>query len=144
PRDLQRRAFRQQLDLAADLDLPVIIHSREAQAEVMATLADWARAFPKARGVLHSYSGSAEHLPEVLAQGFHIGLTGPVTFPKAEGVRAVARAAPLERVLIETDAPYLTPVPHRGQRNEPAYVKHVAEKLSEVRGLTLAAVTAQT
>ncbi len=143
PPEAQRRAFRRQLDLAAELALPVIIHSREAHADVLATLREWALT-PGARGVLHSYSGDRTQLPEVFQLGFYIGLTGPITFPKAAELRAVAQAAPLEKILLETDAPYLTPAPHRGRRNEPAYVKLTAEKVAEVRGLSYEIVTAQT
>jgi TatD DNase family protein len=144
PPDAQKRAFREQLELAADLDLPVIVHCRDAHHEVLAILREWARAFPKARGVLHSYSGDRAQIKNAVDVGFWIGLTGPITYPKAEEMRAVAREAPLERIVIETDAPYLTPAPNRGKRNEPAYVRQVAEKLAEVRGETIEAVATQT
>jgi len=128
PRDVQRRAFAEQLALAAELRLPVVIHSREAHADVLAALRGW-----EGTGVLHSYSAGPEHLEEVLGLGFSIGISGPVTFPKAERLREVAAAVPLERLLVETDCPYLTPVPYRGRRNEPAYVQYVVEAVACAR-----------
>jgi len=128
PRPVQRRAFAEQLALAAELGLPVVVHSREALDDVLAALQGW-----KGTGVLHSYSGGPERLEEVLELGFSIGISGPVTFPKAEPLRAVAAAVPLERLLVETDCPYLTPVPYRGRRNEPAYVRYVAQAVARAR-----------
>ena len=130
PRPVQRQAFADQLALAAELGLPVIVHSREALDDVLAALQGW-----EGTGVLHSYSGGPERLEEVLELGFSIGISGPVTFPKAERLRAVAEAVPLERLLVETDCPYLTPVPHRGRRNEPAYVRYVAQAVARARGM---------
>ena len=128
PRPVQRRAFADQLALAAELGLPVVVHSREALDDVLAALQGW-----KGTGVLHSYSGGPERLEEVLELGFSIGISGPVTFPKAEPLRAVAAAVPLERLLVETDCPYLTPVPYRGRRNEPAHVRYVAQAVARAR-----------
>jgi len=130
PRPVQRRAFAEQLALAAELELPVVIHSREALDDVLAALRGW-----EGSGVLHSYSGGPERLGEVLELGFSIGISGPVTFPKAEPLRAAAAAVPLERLLVETDCPYLTPVPYRGRRNEPAYVRYVAQAVARARGM---------
>ena len=130
PRPVQRQAFADQLALAAELGLPVIVHSREALDDVLAGLRGW-----EGTGVLHSYSGGLERLEEVLELGFSIGISGPVTFPKAERLRAVAEAVPLERLLVETDCPYLTPVPYRGRRNEPAYVRYVAQAVARARGM---------
>jgi len=130
PRPVQRRAFAEQLALAAELELPVVIHSREALDDVLAALRGW-----EGSGVLHSYSGGPEWLGEVLELGFSIGISGPVTFPKAEPLRAAAAAVPLERLLVETDCPYLTPVPYRGRRNEPAYVRYVAQAVARARGM---------
>jgi TatD DNase family protein len=130
PRPVQRRAFADQLALAAGLDLPVVVHSREALDDVLAALRGWEGA-----GVLHSYSGGPERLDEVLDLGFSIGISGPVTFPKADRLRAVAAAVPLERLLVETDCPYLTPVPYRGRRNEPAHVRYVAQAVARARGM---------
>jgi TatD DNase family protein len=131
PRPAQRRAFRDQLALASALGLPVVVHSREAHDEVLATLQDW-----EGTGVLHTYAGGPERLDDVMAMGFCIGISGPVTFPKAERLREVVQAVPVDRLLVETDCPYLTPAPHRGKRNEPAYVKHVAEAAAQVRGVS--------
>jgi TatD DNase family protein len=132
PRPVQRRAFADQLALAAELELPAVVHSREAHDDVVTALRGWTGS-----GVLHSYSGGPERLEEVLALGFYVGISGPVTFPKAERLRAVAAQIPLERLLIETDCPYLTPVPHRGRRNEPSYVRHVAEAVARARGVPM-------
>ena len=129
PRPVQRRAFADQLALASELALPVVVHSREAHADVLAALREW-----EGTGVLHSYSGGPERLEEVLGSGFFIAISGPVTFPKANRLRAVASAAPLERLLVETDCPYLTPKPYRERRNEPAYVRYVAEAVARARG----------
>jgi TatD DNase family protein len=131
PRPAQRRAFRDQLALASALGRPVVIHSRDAHDEVLATLRDW-----EGTGVLHTYAAGPEHLDDVIAMGFFVGISGPVTFPKAERLRDVARTVPLDRLLVETDCPYLTPRPHRGRRNEPAYVKYVAEAVAQARGTT--------
>ena len=130
PRPVQRQAFADQLALAAELGLPVVVHSRDALDDVLAALRGW-----EGTGVLHSYSGGPERLEEVMELGFSIGISGPVTFPKAEPLRAVAAAVPLERLLVETDCPYLTPVPYRGRRNEPAYVRYVAEAVARARGM---------
>jgi TatD DNase family protein len=130
PRPVQRQVFADQLALAAELELPVVVHSREALDDVLAALRGW-----EGSGVLHSYSGGPERLGEVLELGFSIGISGPVTFPKAEWLRAVAAAVPLERLLVETDCPYLTPVPYRGRRNEPAYVRYVAQAVARARGM---------
>jgi TatD DNase family protein len=130
PRPAQRRAFADQLALAADLKLPVVVHSREAHDDVLTALQGW-----DGTGVLHSYSAGPERLEEVLGLGFSVGVSGPVTFPKADRLRAVAAAVPLDRLLVETDCPYLTPVPHRGRRNEPAYVQYVVEAVARARGV---------
>jgi TatD DNase family protein len=144
PHDMQARAFRQQLELATELDLPVIIHCRDAFDDVLSILREWHSSNDRARGVMHSFSGDRKQAEAVFKIGFWIGITGPITFPKSDEMRAVAQTAPLEHIVIETDAPYLTPIPYRGKRNEPAYVRHVAEKIAEVRGLTIETVAAQT
>jgi len=129
PRPVQRRAFGEQLVLAAELGLPVVVHSREAHRDVLAALRGWGGS-----AVLHSYSGGPALLAEVLALGFAIGIAGPVTFKKAHALRAVASRVPLERLLVETDCPHLTPEPLRGRRNEPAYVRYVADAVARARG----------
>lgn len=145
PRDVQRRVFADQLALAAELALPVVIHSREAHDDVLAALRGWSGLPPGGgteggTGVLHSYSAGPERLEEVLGLGFSIGISGPVTFPKANRLRAVAAAVPLERLLVETDCPYLTPQPYRGRRNEPAYVRYVVEAVASARRMPAEAV----
>lgn len=139
PRPAQRRAFADQLALAAELHLPVVVHSREAHDDVLVALQGW-----EGTGVLHSYSAGPERLEEVLGLGFSIGISGPVTFRKADQLRAVAAAVPLERLLVETDCPYLTPVPYRGKRNEPAYVRYVVEAVARARGVPAEAVAQAT
>ena len=128
------------------MSLPVIIHNREAFADVTGMLAEWGRGRETAKpfGVLHSFSGDRAQVEPSLKLNFLLGLTGPITFPKADEMRAAARDAPLSTLLIETDAPYLTPAPFRGRRNEPAYARYVAEKLAEVRGEALETVMKQT
>jgi len=141
PRPVQRRAFADQLALATELALPVVIHSREAHDDVLAALQGWKRSFPEGEavvrsGVLHSYSAGPGRLEKALELGFSIGISGPVTFPKAHRLRAVAAAVPLERLLVETDCPFLTPEPYRGRRNEPAYVRYVVEAVARARGMS--------
>ncbi len=141
PRDVQRDAFRRQLALAAEAGLPIIIHEREAAEEVMAILDaedGWARG-----GAWHCCSVSPE-LAVVIAQRLYVGIAGWVTFSKAENIRALVRAVPLERLLIETDAPYLAPVPFRGKPNEPAHVRLVAQAVAKVKGIAAAEVEQQT
>ncbi len=141
PRDVQQRAFEDQLSLAARVELPVIIHNREASDDVMATLESWAADLPASlrgrAGVLHSFSANTAIAERALAAGFYIGFTGPVTFKNADELRRVAAMVPLDRMLVETDGPFLTPVPHRGQRNEPAYVPFIAERLAAVRNTSV-------
>jgi TatD DNase family protein len=137
----QQQAFRAQLELASQLARPAIIHDRDAHAQVMAALS--AVTLP-AGVVLHAFSGEAAMAEAVLAAGYFLGVDGPLTYKKNERLRAIFQAAPLERILIETDAPYLTPQARRGTRNEPAFVRHVAEKLAEVRHSTLEQVAAAT
>jgi TatD DNase family protein len=128
PRPVQRQAFSDQLALALELGLPVVVHSREAHGDVLAILRGW-----EGTGVLHSYSGGPRLLAEVLSLGFVIGISGPVTFRKAASLREVAASVPAGRLLVETDCPYLTPEPHRGRRNEPAYVRYVAAAVARAR-----------
>jgi TatD DNase family protein len=130
PRSVQRRVFAEQLALAGELGLPVVVHSRDAHDDVLAALREW-----KGTGVLHSYSAGPGLLEEVLALGFSVGISGPVTFPKADALREVAAAVPMDRLLVETDCPYLTPKPYRGRRNEPAYVQYVVEEVARVRDM---------
>ena len=136
PREVQVNVFRRQLRAARDLNLPVIIHTREAEAETIDTLkSDYDGA--DRRGVFHCFSGSEDLAKRALEIGFMISFSGIVTFKKAEELRNIARRVPLDHLLIETDCPYLTPVPHRGKRNEPAYVVEVARCLAGLHGLEI-------
>ncbi|MGD2144839.1 MAG: TatD family hydrolase [Anaerolineae bacterium] len=128
PRPAQRRSFRNQLALASALGLPVVVHSRDAHEDVLATLRDWG-----GTGVLHTYAGGPEHLNQVMEMGFSIGISGPVTFADADRLREAVSAVPSDRLLLETDCPYLAPEPHQGKRNEPAYVRYVAEAVARAR-----------
>ena len=122
PREIQRNVLRAQLQLASELKLSVIIHNREADEDLLKIVAE----FPEVRGVFHCFTSSEDIAQRVLAKGFHLGFGGMTTFKNAGNVRVVARLCPLEKMLLETDAPYLAPVPQRGKRNEPAFVAHVA------------------
>jgi TatD DNase family protein len=141
PRDVQRETFVAQLDLARQVDKPVIIHDRDAHAETMAILRENG---PNWRGVLHCFSGDREMALEAIQMGLYISFAGPVTFQNAHRLQKLARELPLERIVIETDCPYLAPQPHRGQRNEPAYVRWVAAKIAALRALPLEKVAQAT
>jgi len=132
PRDVQRTAFAKQLALAQDVGLPVVVHSRDAHEDVLAILRNSGGC-----GVLHSYSAGLAHVAEIIGLGFSVGISGPVTFRKSQELRDVAAAVPLERLLIETDCPYLTPEPRRGRRNEPAYVLYTAQAIAAARQQSL-------
>lgn len=142
PKDQQKRAFEAQLTLAKALELPVIIHNREASDDVMDILEAWSndlppsfRARPGGIGVLHSFSATRAIATRALEAGFCLGFTGPITFKNAEDTRRVAAMTPLERILVETDGPFLTPMPYRGKRNEPAYIPYIVERLAAVKGI---------
>ena len=136
PRDVQREVFRRQLQAARACDLPVIIHTRNADADTMEILRSECQQTSRG-GIMHCFGGSMELARAAVELGFYISFSGNVTFKKAEDLRAIAAQIPLERLLIETDCPYLTPVPYRGKRNEPARVVEVARCLAQVRGLGL-------
>lgn len=139
PREVQRNVFRRQLEMAAELKTPIAIHTREAWSETVDCLREvWAGAGNG--GIFHCFSGGPAEAEEALALGFCLGVGGVITFPRAEGLRAAVAATPLNRLLLETDAPYLAPVPYRGKRNEPAHLIHAARKLAEVKGVSLEAV----
>jgi len=141
PRDVQVDAFRRQLTLANRLDLPVVIHTRDAEPETLAVLGE----IPAKRGgQVHCYTGSMGTAKRLLELGFHIGFTGIISFKNAGELREVVAMVPMERLLIETDSPYLAPLPHRGKRNEPAFVRHVAEVVAGIKGLEIEAVIAIT
>jgi TatD DNase family protein len=141
PRTLQQEAFATQLDLARRLHLPVIVHNRDAHADTLSLLR---AAGGGLRGVMHCFSGDLELARQVLDLGLHLGLAGPLTYPKATCLAEVARWAPMDRLLVETDCPYLAPQPCRGRRNEPAYVRWVAERLAELRGCPFTVVAQAT
>jgi TatD DNase family protein len=131
PREIQLQAFRAQMALAAELNLPVIVHEREAHADGMAVVDE----FPSVKGVFHCYSGSAEMALELVKRGWYIGFTGVLTFKNARKALEVAAAIPLERLVLETDCPYMAPEPFRGKRNHPGYLYRMAERLAELRGV---------
>ncbi len=148
---IQSQAFQAQLELAAELGKPVIIHSREAATDTIEMLEEFtrhssSRSIPVGliTGTLHSYFDDLSVMQRAFAIGFYCGITGPITFKKSDREREILRQVPLDRLLIETDSPFLTPVPHRGQRNEPAYVRHVAETIAQVQGIPLDVVARQT
>lgn len=142
--ETQARVFHAQLELAAELNKPVVIHSRDAAPDVMTILENFTHHASRLTGTLHSYFDDLAIAQRAFAIGFTIGVTGPLTFKKAEREREIIQQVPLDRVLIETDAPFLTPMPHRGERNEPAYVKHTAEMMAQVRGQSIEEVARQT
>ena len=129
-RELQHRVFEEQLKLAKDLDVPVVVHDREAHGDVMEYLRKY-----KPKGLLHCFSGSVEMLKEVLKLGMSISLGGTVTFKNARVPLEVADAVPLDRLLLETDAPYLSPVPFRGKRNDSSNIIYTAQKIAEIKGI---------
>lgn len=135
PRDVQRSAFKSQIELAKQLGLPIIIHSREADQETFDTVK--AAQDGKLKVLLHCYSGSAELAEEYLKLGCYISLAGPVTFKNARVPKEVAEVVPLDRLLVETDSPYLTPEPYRGKRNEPMFVKYVAQQIADLKGISM-------
>lgn len=132
PKDLQQKVLRRQLLLAQELRLPVIIHDRDAHGDTMAIV----REFPRVKGVFHCFAGSAEMARELIGMGWMLSFNGAATFKNARKAPEVIAAVPLEKLMIETDAPYLTPVPHRGERNDSSYVRFVAEKIAEIKGLS--------
>lgn len=144
PPDVQKRALALQLDLAAEHDLPVIIHNREADDDVLAMLTDSRQIERERPGVLHSFSSSWEVAEKALSMGYYLGFTGPVTYKNSVALRDVVARMPVDRILVETDAPFLTPQAYRGERNEPAYVVHVAEQIATVRDTSLRIIEAMT
>ena len=133
PRDIQLKAFRAQMALATELNLPVIVHERDAHADGMAVIDE----FPTVKGVFHCYSGSAEMAAELVKRGWYIGFTGVLTFKNARKALEVAASIPHDRLVLETDCPYMSPEPFRGKRNDPGKLYRMAEKLAEIRCLTV-------
>jgi TatD DNase family protein len=142
PREVQHAVFRAQLRLALSRDLPIVIHTREAEDDTLRIIREEGQG--ALRGVFHCFTGDSDAAARALGTGFLLSIPGVATFPKAEALRQAAAGVPADRLLIETDSPYLAPVPHRGKRNEPAYVARVAEQLATVRGTTAAAMGEQT
>ncbi|MFJ7311027.1 TatD family hydrolase [Peribacillus frigoritolerans] len=142
PKDVQIEVFRKQIRLAKKVGLPIIIHNREATADIVNILKE--EEASRVGGIMHCFSGSAETALECINMNFYISLGGPVTFKNAKKPKEVAAAVPLDRLLIETDCPYLAPHPYRGKRNEPSYVKLVAEQIAEIKQLTIEEVSQAT
>lgn len=142
-RDVQRQVFARQLELAIESRLPVVIHTREADEDTIAILREYAPRMPR-KGVIHSFTSGMELAQVAVELGFCLGINGIVTFNKAENVREVVAATPLERLLLETDSPYLTPIPYRGMENTPRYLPFVAEKIAAVKELPIADVLTAT
>ena len=140
PRQLQQKAFRAQMELARELDLPVIVHEREAHEDGMQIVEE----FPGVTGVFHCYSGSAEMAKWLVSRGWYIGFTGVLTFKNARKAVETAASIPLDRIVLETDCPYMSPEPFRGRRNDPGKLFRMAEKLAEIRGLSLEEIHAIT
>jgi len=138
PKEVQQEVFRKQIRLAKKLQMPIIIHNREATADVIRILQEEDAA--EIGGIMHCYSGTLEEVQPCLDMNFYISLAGPVTFKNAKEVKEVAKIIPLDRLLIETDAPYLAPHPYRGKRNEPSYVKLVAEEIARLREMDFATI----
>ena len=131
PREIQQQAFRAQMSLARELGLPVIVHEREAHQDGMSIVEE----FPEVTGVFHCYSGSLEMAKWLIARGWYIGFTGVLTFKNARKAVEVAANIPLDRIVLETDCPYMSPEPHRGKRNDPSRLPYMAQKLAEIRSL---------
>ncbi|MBR3949131.1 MAG: TatD family hydrolase [Oscillospiraceae bacterium] len=133
PRQIQKQAFRAQIALARELDLPVIVHEREAHEDGMKIVEE----FPEVKGVFHCYSGSAEMAKWLVNRGWYIGFTGVLTFKNARKAVEVAASIPLDRIVLETDCPYMAPEPFRGKRNDPGKLCRMAEKLAQIRGISV-------
>ncbi len=133
PRAVQQKAFRMQMELARELDLPVIIHEREAHEDGIAIINE----FPDVKGVFHCYSGSAEMAKLLISKGYYIGFTGVLTFKNARKAVEVAEAVPIDRIVLETDCPYMSPEPFRGKRNDPRKLYRMAERLAQIRGISV-------
>ena len=133
PREIQQKAFRMQMELAKELDMPVIVHERNAHDDGMRIVKE----FPGVTGVFHCYSGSAEMARQLVNMGWYIGFTGVLTFKNARKAVETAESIPLERIVLETDCPFMAPEPFRGKRNDPGYLYRMAERLAEIRGITV-------
>lgn len=141
-RETQKIWFREQIRLAKELDLPYIVHDRDAHEDVFRIMKE--EHYSGTRGILHCYSSSIEMAKEFIKLGFYISLGGPVTFKKAKTPKLVAKEVPLDKLLIETDSPYLTPEPYRGKRNEPKYVRYVAEEIAKIKDVSVDVIAEKT
>lgn len=139
PKHIQKNTFRAQMKLAEELNLPVVIHDREAHGDTLEIMKE----FPQVKGIIHCFSGSVEFAKECLKLGYFIGFTGVITFKNARKLLEVCEAVPLERILLETDCPYMAPVPFRGKRNQSDYIKYIIEKIAEIKGCSPEVVTNQ-
>ncbi len=131
-REVQIKVMEKQMKLAEELNLPVVIHDREAHGDVLEVI----KKFPNVNGVIHSFSGSSEFARECLKEGYYIGFTGVVTFKNAKKIKEVAKMVPIQRILVETDCPYMTPTPFRGKRNRSDYIKYIIDTIAELRGVS--------
>lgn len=129
PKEVQKKAFRMQMELARELKLPVVIHDREAHKDTL----DIMKEFSEVKGVVHCFSGSVEFAKECLKLGYHIGITGVVTFKNAKVIKEVAKIVPLDKLLVETDCPYMAPTPFRGKRNQSDYIEYIMEEIAQLR-----------
>lgn len=141
-KETQQKWFGRQIELARDLDLPFLIHDREAHGDTLSILKKHKNS--RMRGIMHCFSGSVETAEELIKLGFYISFAGPLVFPNSRRLKEAAREIPLDRLLIETDSPYLTPPPHRGERNEPANVIYVAEEIARLKGIPVETVVEET
>lgn len=144
PRDVQQLVFRRQLEVAANINMPVVIHTREAEDDTLRVIHEVQDRMGVLRGVFHCFTGDQAAADRALATGFFLSIPGVMTFPKAETLRQAVAAAPVDRLLVETDSPYLAPLPYRGKRNEPAYVAKVVEAIAALRGVTAAEISQAT
>jgi TatD DNase family protein len=132
-KEIQKSAFKLQMELAKELKLPVVIHDRDAHKDTL----DILKEFPEVVGTVHCFSGSVEFAKECLKLGYYIGFTGVITFKNAKKIAEVAKEVPMDRILVETDCPYMAPAPHRGKRNQSDYIQYIIEKISEIKGITI-------
>lgn len=134
PKELQKEVFKKQLQIAKDFNLPVEIHARDAEEDIVYLLKEFKG---HVSGIIHCFSGSQNFATEVLSLGYNLSISGIITFKNADKLREIVKNTPLDRLHIETDAPYLTPIPFRGKKNEPAYLVHIAQKIAEIKGISL-------
>ncbi|MDT8717273.1 TatD family hydrolase [Clostridium sp. 19966] len=140
PRDIQKQAFINQMKLAEELKLPVVIHDRDAHEDTLNII----KQFPKVNGVVHCFSGSVEFAKQCLKEGYYIGITGVVTFKNAKKIVEVVREVPMDKILVETDCPYMAPTPNRGKRNQSDYIIYVMEKIAEIKEVTVEEISSNT